>query len=202
MRQTPRSSEYSCIYVPLAASHPMMETLSGASGSSTVPRSSRCAPEASHSKVTLPPPGHGRPSGHLASKVHSPTRGSSWRNACSAVGWSIEPPLPPGPLAVATNSQAKVISRPSSDQMHAEDRTQRWNSLPAEGIPPPAAESPAPVRDGRHPLEHWVIHPLLLSGLCSNRDRRRRKQAVSVTWRRGSASPMAHPTDRHAGGTR
>src|SRR6266508_6376067 len=95
MRQTPRSSEYSWKYVPLAASHPMMETLSGASGSSAVPRSSRCAPEACHSKVTLPPPGHGSPSGHFASKVHSPTRGSSWRSACSAVGWSIGPLVPP-----------------------------------------------------------------------------------------------------------
>src|SRR5206468_187995 len=88
-------SEYSWKYVPLAASHPMMETLSGASGSSAVPRSSRCAPEACHSKVTLPPPGHGSPSGHFASRVHSPTRGSSWRSACSAVGWSIDPLVSP-----------------------------------------------------------------------------------------------------------
>ena len=62
------------MYVPLAASHPMMETFSGASGSSAVPCWSRCAPEACHSKVTLPPPGHGSRSAHFASTVHSPAR--------------------------------------------------------------------------------------------------------------------------------
>src|SRR6266540_4864090 len=105
MRQTPRSWEYSWKYVPLAASHPMMETLSGASGSSAVARWTRCAPEACHSKVTLPPPSHGSPLGHLASKVHSPTRGSSWRSACSAVVWYIDTLLTPSAFAVATHSQ-------------------------------------------------------------------------------------------------
>src|SRR6266545_3910874 len=95
MRQTPRSSEYTWKYVPLAGSHPMMETLSGASG----------APP-SHAGAGVPPRGvslEGDPSAapprlsasHFASKVHSPTRGSSWRSACSAVGWSIDPLVPP-----------------------------------------------------------------------------------------------------------
>jgi len=34
------------------------ETVSGAAARSAVPRSTRCAPEACHSKVTLPSPGH------------------------------------------------------------------------------------------------------------------------------------------------
>src|SRR6476659_10025613 len=67
----------------------MIETLSGASGSSAVPRTTRCAPESCHSTVTRPPPGHVRPSGYVTSNVHSPTRGSSLRRASTAVGWSI-----------------------------------------------------------------------------------------------------------------
>src|SRR4030095_2581354 len=99
----------------------MMETLSGASGSSAVPRWTRCAPEACHSKVTLPPPGHGSPLGHFASKVHSPTKGSSWRSACSAVGCSIDRPSSCGALAVAADAQNLTDLGSVMDQTHAEE---------------------------------------------------------------------------------
>src|SRR3712207_4934887 len=67
----------------------MIEMESGASGISTVERAPRCAPESCHSIVACASPGHGGPSGGLASRVHSPTSGSSRFSASSAVGWSI-----------------------------------------------------------------------------------------------------------------
>src|SRR5688572_3385761 len=73
----------------------MIETPSGASGMSTVQRDTRCAPESCHSMVARASPGHGGPSGGLASSVHSPTSGSSRLSASSAVGWSIASLLPP-----------------------------------------------------------------------------------------------------------
>src|SRR5829696_4086304 len=72
----------------------MIEKLSGASGISTVERPTRCAPESCHSIVARASPGHGGPSGGLASRVHSPTSGSSRFSASSAVGWSIASLLP------------------------------------------------------------------------------------------------------------
>src|SRR5215210_3954925 len=72
----------------------MIEMLSGASGMSTVERATRCAPESCHSMVARASPGHGGPSGGLASRVHSPTSGSSRLSASSAVGWSIASLLP------------------------------------------------------------------------------------------------------------
>src|SRR5262245_2321208 len=72
----------------------MIERLSGASGWSTVPRWTRCAPEGCHSNVSRPPPGHRSPLALIASKLHSPTSGSSRRSASSAVGWSMVPLLP------------------------------------------------------------------------------------------------------------
>src|ERR671917_1217463 len=77
----------------------MIEMPSGASGMSTVERPTRCAPESCHSIVVRAPPGHGGPSGGLASRVHSPTSGSSRLSASPAVGWSIASLLPSGPLA-------------------------------------------------------------------------------------------------------
>src|SRR5918997_3125916 len=73
----------------------MIETLSGAPGTSTVERCTRCAPESCHSIVARASPGHGGPPGGLASRVHSPTSGSSRLSASSAVGWSIALLLPP-----------------------------------------------------------------------------------------------------------
>src|SRR5215210_4339626 len=72
----------------------MIEMPSGASGMSTVERCTRCAPESCHSIVARASPGHGGPSGGLASRVHSPTSGSSRLSASSAVGWSIAALLP------------------------------------------------------------------------------------------------------------
>src|SRR5829696_6662444 len=72
----------------------MIETESGASGISAVERSTRCAPESCHSIVERASPGHGGPSGGLASRVHSPTSGSSRFSASCAVGWSIALLLP------------------------------------------------------------------------------------------------------------
>jgi hypothetical protein len=46
---------------------------SKSSGISAVERSTRCAPESCHSIVERASPGHGGPSGGLASRVHSPT---------------------------------------------------------------------------------------------------------------------------------
>src|ERR671917_1108119 len=67
----------------------MIETLSGASGISTVERATRCAPESCHSIVARASPGHGGPPGGLASRVHSPRSGSRRLSASCAVGWSI-----------------------------------------------------------------------------------------------------------------
>src|SRR5829696_1781243 len=67
----------------------MIEMESGASGISTVERATRCAPESCHSIVVRASPGHGGPSGGLASRVHSPTSTSSRLSASCAVGWSI-----------------------------------------------------------------------------------------------------------------
>src|SRR5918998_4726174 len=67
----------------------MIEMPLGASGMSTVERSTRCAPESCHSIVARASPGHGGPSGGLASRIHSPRSGSSRLSASSAVGWSI-----------------------------------------------------------------------------------------------------------------
>src|SRR5919199_661683 len=61
----------------------------GASGMSTVERCTRCAPESCHSIVVRASPGHGGPSGGLASSVHWPTSGSRRLSASTAVGWSI-----------------------------------------------------------------------------------------------------------------
>src|SRR5215207_1422201 len=72
----------------------MIEMLSGASGMSTAERCTRCAPESCHSIVARASPGHGGPSGGLASRAHSPTSGSSRLSASSAVGWSITALLP------------------------------------------------------------------------------------------------------------
>src|SRR5215212_8178240 len=73
----------------------MIEMPSGASSMlSTVERCTRCAPESYHSIVVRASPGHGGPSGGLASRVHSPTSGSSRFSASSAVGWSIALLLP------------------------------------------------------------------------------------------------------------
>src|SRR5215212_8499032 len=72
----------------------MIEMESGASGSSAVERSTRCAPESCHLIVARASPGHGGPSGGLASSVHVPTSGSSRLSASSAVGWSIASLLP------------------------------------------------------------------------------------------------------------
>src|SRR5215210_1480145 len=72
----------------------MIEMESGASDMSTVQRDTRCAPESYHSIVARASPGQGGPSGGLASRVHSPTSGSSRFSASSAVGWSIASPLP------------------------------------------------------------------------------------------------------------
>src|SRR5215210_1372432 len=55
----------------------MIEMPSGASGISTVERSTRCAPESCHSIVARASPGQGGPSGGLASRIHSPTSTSS-----------------------------------------------------------------------------------------------------------------------------
>src|ERR687890_1156122 len=73
----------------------MIEMESGASGISTLERTTRCAPESCHSIVVRASPGHGGPSGGLASRAHSPTSGSSRLSASSAVGWSIALLLPP-----------------------------------------------------------------------------------------------------------
>src|SRR5919112_5707925 len=73
----------------------MIEMESGASGISTVERSTRCAPESCHSIVVRASPGHGGPSGGLAWRVHSPTSTSSRFSASCAVGWSIAMLLPP-----------------------------------------------------------------------------------------------------------
>ena len=74
--------------MPLAASQPMIETPSGTS-SSTVDRSIRWAPDSCHSKIARPSPGHSSPPGGVAVNFQVPTSGSSFFNACSAVGWSI-----------------------------------------------------------------------------------------------------------------
>jgi hypothetical protein len=47
-----------------------------------------------HSIVARASPGHGGPSGGLASRAHSPTSGSSRLDASPAVGWSITSLLP------------------------------------------------------------------------------------------------------------
>src|SRR5215203_5506455 len=73
----------------------MIEMELGAPGISTVERCTRCAPESCHSIVVRASPGHGGPSGGLASRVHSPTSGSSRFSASSAVGWSNACLLPP-----------------------------------------------------------------------------------------------------------
>ena len=72
--------------MPFAASQPMILIPLGASGISTVERSTRWAPESCHSMVARASPGQGSPPGGIASKIHSPTNGSSCRSASSAVG--------------------------------------------------------------------------------------------------------------------
>src|SRR5262252_8902363 len=70
----------------------------GASGRSTVQRSTRNAPPSSHSNRTRPSPGHGGPPGGVACIVHSPTKRSSALSIASAVGWftASAPPSPAG----------------------------------------------------------------------------------------------------------
>ena len=76
----------------------MIAVPSGASGRSTVQRSTRNAPPSSHSNRTRPSPGHGGPPGGAAAIVHSPTKRSSALSIVSAVGWSTvaAPPSPAG----------------------------------------------------------------------------------------------------------
>ena len=73
-------------FLPFAASQPMIEIPSGASGISAVERSTRWAPESCHSMVDRASPGQGSPPGGIASSVHSPTSDASSFNAFSAVG--------------------------------------------------------------------------------------------------------------------
>ena len=70
----------------LAASQPITQMPSGASGISTVERSSTNWLPSNHSKVARASPGQGSPPGGIASIVHSPIRTSSSFSACSAVG--------------------------------------------------------------------------------------------------------------------
>src|SRR5262249_37031041 len=76
----------------------MIAVPSGASGRSTVQRSTRNAPPSSHAKRTRPSPGHGGPPGGVATVFHSPTKRSSALSIDSAVGWFIAsaPPAPAG----------------------------------------------------------------------------------------------------------
>src|SRR6266567_4193245 len=87
----------------------MIDTPSGASAKSMVDRSIRCIPESCHSNVHCPPPGHGGPPGGVASSVHSPTRTSSARSACSDVTCTTSRPPDKGEYQHAVGADSPGI---------------------------------------------------------------------------------------------